>query len=43
MIEVKKKMTSEALADISTFLSRYSDNSDAGEIKELESQLTANK
>ncbi len=42
-LEVKKGMNSDALADISTYLNRYPDNSDAKEIQELEARLNKTK
>lgn len=42
-IEVKKGMINEALADISTFLSRYPDDANAREIQQLEADLTPKK
>lgn len=42
-LEIKKEMNSDALADISTYLNRYPDNSDAKEIQELETRLNKSK
>lgn len=43
MIETKKGMNNEALADVSLFLSRYPDDSNVAELKKLEAKLTVNK
>lgn len=40
-IQVKKGLNSEALADISIFLSRYSDDPNAGELQQIEASLTS--
>lgn len=42
-IELKKGMTSEALTDISIFLSRYPDNPDAQELQQIELNTTKPK
>lgn len=42
-IEVKKGMNNEALADVNLFLSRYPDDSNTAELKELESKLVSVK
>ena len=38
-IELKKGLNNEALADISIFLNRYSDDSNAKELQEIEAGL----
>lgn len=43
MLEVKKGMNNEALADISLFLNRYPADSNSGELKELETKLSVTK
>lgn len=40
-IELKKGLNNEALADISTFLSRYPNDPNAKELQEIESRLTS--
>ena len=42
-IEIKKSMTSEALADISLFLNRYSNDEKVKELQESESKLSGKK
>lgn len=42
-LEVKKGMKTEAIADINTFLNRYSENEYTSEIKKIESQLIETK
>ena len=43
MIEIKRNMKNEAYADISTFLGRYPNDSNAKELQELEAELAGAK
>jgi outer membrane protein assembly factor BamD len=43
ILEVKKSMTGESLADISVFLSRYTADQKAAEIKNIETTLSVKK
>ena len=43
MIEMKKGMNNEVLADVSLFLNRYPDDSNAAELKNLEVKLVGSK